>query len=106
MKQLTQKQKADMLDMLFKSGIITKETVAKGIVGKSEEKKPRKLGEFKDSKGNTIDISTYYDKEGCEYISQTKVLKTGVRTKGFAIPIKEFKAYVSLLNSIVDKMNK
>lgn len=102
-KKLTQKEKAELLDTLLGSGLITKETLARGIKGNAE---PRKLGEFKDTKGNIIEISTWFDKENKEYISQTKVLSTGVRTKGFAIPIDEFKKYVSTLNSIADKLGK
>lgn len=102
-KKLTQKEKAELLDRLLGKGLITKDTLARGIRGEVE---PRKLGEFKDTKGNCIEVSTWFDKDNKEYISQTKVLATGVRTKGFAIPYEEFKKYVSLLNSISDKLDK
>lgn len=100
-KQLTQEEKARLLDVLMAGGIITADTLKKGIVGKQE---PKTLGKFKDTKGNVIEISTWYDKEGKEYISQTKIIPTGVRTKGFAIEVADFKGYVAKLNSIVDKM--
>lgn len=103
MARLNQAEKAKLLDALLNSGIITKETLEKGIVGKQE---PKGLGAFKDTKGNTIEVSTWYDKEGVEYISQTKIIPSGVRTKGFAIEVKDFKKYVSLLNSIADKLGK
>lgn len=102
-KKLNQAEKAKLLDALLNSGIITKETLSKGIVGKQE---PKDLGTFKDTKGNTIEVATWYDKEGVEYISQTKVIPSGVRTKGFAIETKDFKKYVATLNSIADKLGK
>lgn len=102
---LTEKEKASVLDALLSSGILTKEALTKGIMGKAPVKAEVKvLGEFKDKKGNTIVIAPWTDKEGVEYISQTKVLPDGTRTKGFAIPKAEFKSYVAKLNSIVDKM--
>lgn len=104
MARLTQAEKAKLLDALLHTGIITKDTLEKGIVGKQEQ--PRDLGKFKDTKGNTIEISTWFDKEGREYISQTKVLPSGQRTKGFAIETIDFKKYVATLNSIADKMGK
>lgn len=103
MAKLTQAEKAKLLDALLNTGIITKDTLEKGIVGKQE---PKELGEFKDTKGNCIKVATWYDKEGKEYISQTKILPTGVRTKGFAIETKDFKKYVAQLNSIADKLGK
>lgn len=100
-KKLTQAEKAKLLDVLMAGGIITSDTLKKGIVGHQE---PKSLGKFKDTKGNVIEINTWYDKEGKEYVSQTKVLPTGVRTKGFAIEVADFKGYVAKLNSVVDKM--
>lgn len=103
MAKLSQAEKAKILDALLGSGVITNATLKKGIVGKNEAKD---LGDFKDSKGNHIKIATWYDKDGVEYISQTKVLPTGVRTKGFGIETKDFKKYVATLNSIADKLGK
>lgn len=102
MAKLTQAEKARVLDVLMNMGIVTKETLTKGIVGKQEE--PAELGKYKDEKGNTIEISTWFDKEGKDYVSQTKILPSGQRTKGFAIPMSGFKKYVATLNSIVDKL--
>ena len=102
-RKLSQAEKAKLLDALLNTGIISKDTLAKGIVGRKE---PKDLGEFKDTKGNSIKVATWYDKEGTEYISQTKILPTGVRTKGFAIETKDFKKYVAQLNSIADKLGK
>lgn len=104
-KGLTQAEKAKLLDALMHTGIITKETLEKGIVGK-QDKAPVELGKFKDAKGNVIEVTTFYDKEGKEYIAQTKVLPSGQRTKGFGIETSDFKKYVATLNSIADKMGK
>lgn len=102
-RKLTQAEKAKLLDALLDSGVVNKKTLAKGIVGKQDN---LELGSFKDAKGNTIAISTWHDKEGVEYIAQTKVLPTGVRTKGFAIETSDFKKYVATLNSIADKLGR
>lgn len=103
MARLTQAEKAKLLDALLNTGVISKDTLTKGIVG---HKDTVELGDFKDTKGNHITIATWYDKEGVEYIAQTKVLPTGVRTKGFAVETKDFKKYVATLNSIADKLGK
>ena len=73
---------------------------------KKEAKKPVDdvIGNFKDSKGNSIEVKRWADKEGSVYVAQTKVLPDGTRTKGFAIPVAEFKGYVAKLNSIADKL--
>lgn len=101
MQKLTKKEQEHLMEILLKAGVDPK--MIKGIKvikGNSDGV----LGEFKDSKENKIEVSLFTDKEGEEYISQVKILKTGVKTKGFAIPKEEFKAYVAKLNSIVDKM--
>lgn len=104
-KKLTVAEKAKLLDVLISGGIITKEALSKGIKGDAVKKEaPVVFGEFKDKKGNTIVIAPWTDKEGIEYIAQTKVLPDGTRTKGFAVQKAEFKSYVAKLNSIVDKM--
>lgn len=102
-KKLTQAEKARLLDEMIKGGIISASVLQGGIVGKKE---PETLAMFKDTKGNSIEISTWYDKEGKEYVSQTKILPTGTRTKGFAVEMQDFKKYVSTLNSVADKLNK
>lgn len=99
--KFTQAEKAKILDALLNAGVVTNDTLTKGIIGKQE---PKKLGSVKDTKGNTIEITTWYDKDGKEYVSQTKCLPDGTRTKGFAIDMPSFKKYVSTLNSVADKM--
>ena len=101
MQKLTKKEQEHLMEILLKAGIDPKMVKCiKAIKGNSDGV----LGDFKDSKENKIEVSLFTDKEGEEYISQVKILKTGVKTKGFAIPKAEFKAYVAKLNSIVDKM--
>ena len=103
MKQkLTKREETRLLELALKAGVSP--AVIKGIKGNSEE--DRKLGAFKDSASNSIEMSLFIDKDGKEYVSQVKILKTGVKTKGFAVPKSDFKKYVAILNSIADKMQE
>lgn len=104
MKQkLTKREEARLLELALKAGVNT--AIIKGIKGNAEPE-DRTLGKFKDSASNSIEMSLFTDKDGKEYISQVKVLKTGVKTKGFAVPKSDFKRYVAILNSIADKMQE
>lgn len=82
--------------------------LSKGIKGNAPKPAPEKvdiaLGEFKTKEGHSIEFRKWSDKEGRLFVAQTKVLSNGTRTKGFGIPVEEFKAYVSKLNSIADKL--
>lgn len=99
MKQkLTKKEEARLIELALKAGV--SEKLLKGIKGNNDGV----LGSFKDAKENVIEVSLFTDKEDREYISQVKILKDGTRTKGFAVPKEDFKAYVGKLNSIADKM--
>lgn len=103
MKQkLTKREEARLLELALKAGVSP--AILKGIKGNAEEN--RKLGAFKDSASNSIEMSLFVDKDGKEYVSQVKILKTGVKTKGFAVPKSDFKKYVAMLNSIADKMQE
>lgn len=104
MKQkLTKREEARLLELALKAGVSP--AVIKGIKGNAEPE-DRTLGRFKDSASNSIEMSLFVDKDGKEYISQVKILKTGVKTKGFAVPKSDFKKYVAMLNSIADKMQE
>lgn len=104
MKQkLTKREEARLLELALKAGVSP--AILKGIKGNAEPE-DRTLGKFKDSASNSIEMSLFTDKDGKEYISQVKILKTGVKTKGFAVPKGDFKKYVAMLNSIADKMQE
>ena len=104
MKQkLTKREEARLLELALKAGVSP--AIIKGIKGNAEPE-DRTLGRFKDSASNSIEMSLFTDKDGKEYISQVKILKTGVKTKGFAVPKGDFKKYVAMLNSIADKMQE
>ena len=104
MKQkLTKREESRLLELALKAGVSP--AVIKGIKGNAEPE-DRTLGKFKDSASNSIEMSLFTDKDGREYISQVKVLKTGIKTKGFAVPKSDFKKYVAMLNSIADKMQE
>ena len=104
MKQkLTKREEARLLELALKAGVSP--AVIKGIKGNSEPA-DRSLGRFKDSASNSIEMSLFVDKDGKEYVSQVKILKTGVKTKGFAVPKSDFKRDVAMLNSIAGKMKE
>lgn len=104
MKQkLTKREEARLLELALKAGVSP--AILKGIKGNAEPE-DRTLGKFKDSASNSIEMSLFTDKDGKEYVSQVKILKTGVKTKGFAVPKADFKKYVAMLNSIADKMQE
>lgn len=102
-KKLTKREEARLLELAMKAGVSP--AIIKGIKGNAEPE-DRTLGKFKDSASNSIEMSLFVDKDGREYISQVKILKTGIKTKGFAIPKADFKKYVAMLNSIADKMQE
>lgn len=102
-KKLTKREEARLLELAMKAGVSP--AIIKGIKGNAEPE-DRTLGRFKDSASNSIEMSLFVDKDGKEYISQVKILKTGVKTKGFAVPKGDFKKYVAMLNSIADKMQE
>lgn len=102
-KKLT-KTEEEMVNALLELGIDV--AMLRKIAGKKKEIVPvdEVVGSYKVKDSGAIEVKRWSDKAGKMYIVQTRVLETGVKTKGFGIPQEEFKAYVSKLNSIVDKL--
>ena len=100
---LNQKEQLALLAEAMKTGDVSKLTgYIKSVKGNAPTNK--ELGAYTGAKGDGVVFSIFTDKEGNEYVSQVKVLKDGTKTKGFAVSKADFKAYVSKLNSIADKM--
>ena len=101
------KTEEELVNQLLEMGVDVKRVAMLLAKKKAEPKKvDEELGSYKIKGQGAIEFKRWSDKEGKVYITQTRVLETGVRTKGFGIPVKEFKAYVSKLNSIADKLGE
>lgn len=97
------KTEEELVSILMSMGVDINKLAS---LAKVEEVKQidEELGAFTIKDNGAIEVRRWSDKKGKVFIVQTRVLDTGVKTKGFGIPQEEFKAYVARLNSIADRL--